>query len=221
MRGEEGGAWALATGAGKDATLALHRAREAGLHVPLAFSVVEGNTGRIRFHGTPEGLVRDQTEALGLELLTARTHPDDYEAVYRDLLSTLVARGFRGVVYGNVHLADVRGWYEERTSDAGLEHHEPLWGEPPARVVRAFVRAGFRAVVAGVDLSRGDPAWLGREMDEGLVRRIAEAGCDPCGEFGEYHTFVWDGPGFRSPVAHRWHEELERDGHRFLALEPV
>lgn len=210
--------YALSTGGGKDATLALHRARARGLEVPWAYSIHEGNTGRIRFHGTPASLVRAQAEALGLELLQAHTHPEDFESVYLDILDRWVSREAEGVVYGNIHLADVRGWYEERTRDRGLDHQEPLWGEDPGNLVREFIRAGYRAVVVGVHLEVGDPDWLGEELDERLVSEIEEAGADSCGERGEYHTFVWDGPLFRWPVPFRLGSRMEMDGHRFVDL---
>ena len=212
--------WALATGAGKDATLALHRARAAGLHVPYAFNVFEGNTGLVRFHGVPEALVRAQARALGLELVAGRTHPRDFPQVHAELLEELGRRGVQGLLYGNIHLADIQAWYQERSRAAGLEHREPLWGEDPTALVREFVAAGFRATVTGVNLELGDPGWLGRELDRELVEEVTAAGADPCGEYGEYHTFVWDGPGFRAPVPFRAGPALELEGHRFLELAP-
>lgn len=216
----EGGPWALATGAGKDATLALHRERARGLEIRYAFNVFEGNTGRVRFHGTPEALVRAQAEALGLELVAGHTHPRDFPTVHAALLEALGGRGVQGLVYGNIHLADVEAWYQERSDAAGLAHREPLWGEDPAALVREFLEAGFRATVTGVNLDNGHPDWLGRKLDEELVEAVEAFGADPCGEYGEYHTFVWDGPDFRRPVSFRAGAVLEREGHRFLECRP-
>lgn len=217
---DETGPWALATGGGKDATLALYRARTAGLRVPFAFNVFEGNTGLVRFHGVPEALVRAQAEALGLDLVAGHTHPRDYPQVHRALLDELRDRGTRGLLYGNIHLADVQAWYQERSRAAGLAHREPLWGEDPAALVREFIQAGFRTTVTGVNLEHGDPGWLGRELDRELVEEMEAAGVDPCGEYGEYHTFVWDGPEFRTSVGFRIGRTLELEGHRFLELAP-
>lgn len=210
--------WALATGAGKDSTLALHRARAAGLNVTHAFTVYEGNSGLVRFHGTPVALVEAHAAALGLELLAAHTHPDDFETVFAALLDRLVERGVGGVIFGNIHLADVRGWYEERTTGRGLQHHEPLWDDPPGVLVRDFVTLGYRATVVGVDLARGLPEWVGREVTHEWIAEVEAYGADPCGEYGEYHTFVHDGPGFSSPVGFKTGAPLEMEGHRILAL---
>ena len=217
---ETGPLWALATGAGKDATLALHRARRQGRDVRYAFNVYEGSTGRVRFHGTRAELVEAHGRALGLEVLLDHTHPRDYEPVFLGMLDALKERGVDGVIFGNLHLEGVREWYEERTTAAGLHHLEPLWGDDPGRVAREVVAVGYRAVVVSVDLERGDPAWLGRELDADLVADLEARGADPCGEHGEYHTFVWDGPELDEPVAFRKGEEVEIEGHRLLDLIP-
>lgn len=211
-------AYALATGGGKDAALALHRARAEGLDVTHAFNVYEGNTGRVRFHGTRRELVAAQAAALDLELVSAHTHPRDFDDVFRDVLESLTKGGLGGVVFGNVHLDDVRAWYQERTTAAGLKHVEPLWGADPAELVQDVVAVGYRAIVVSVDLERGRPEWLGRELSLALIREIEKTGSDPCGEHGEYHTFVWDGPEFRRPVPVVRGDEVEMEGHRLLDL---
>ncbi len=215
------GPFALATGAGKDATLALHRARALGWEVPVAFNVWEGSSGRVRFHGIPRELVGEHASALDLRLLDDHTHPDDFETVFGRMLERLVREGVVGVVYGNVHLEGIRSWYEERTTAAGLEHREPLWGDPPGELVREFVDLGYGATVVSVDLERGDPGWLGRELDRELVEELEARGCDPCGEHGEYHTFVHDGPLFRRSVQVESAGTVEMEGHRLLDLTPV
>lgn len=212
------GPWALATAGGKDATLALHRARSAGREVRWALNIFEGNSGLVRFHGTPEVVLRAQTLALGLDPIFDRTHPRDFDQVLTDLLDDLRGRGACGVIFGNLHLTEIRDWYAARVAAAGLAHLEPLWGVSPMEVARSVVEEGFQARVISVNLERGDAAWLGQELDEELLGRFQEAGIDPCGEQGEYHTLVVDGPPFPSPLEVAWGEPLEREGHRFLIL---
>lgn len=210
--------YALSTGAGKDATLALHRARADGLDVTHAFSVYEGNSGRIRFHGTRMELVEAHAAALELELVSDHTHPREFEEVFTGTLERLRDLGIGGVVFGNVHLEEVRAWYEERTRAAGLKHVEPLWGLDPGELVQDVISLGYRATVVSVDLEKAPAEWLGQEVSLGLLRELGERGLDPCGEHGEYHTFVWDGPEFRRPVWTRRGEEVEMEGHRLLDL---
>lgn len=213
--------WALATGAGKDATLALHRARAEGLDVAVGFNLYDGETDRVAFHGTPIRLVRAHCEALGLEPVLAPTEPGRFEAAFEGMLERLGGMGVGGVVFGNIHLEDVRAWYEERTTGAGLLHREPLWGGAPDRLVREVLELGYRALVVSVDLDRGDPGWVGRPLDADLVDEMAARGVDPCGEHGEFHTFVYDGPEFRRPVPVATGEMVEMHGHRLVDLSPA
>lgn len=208
--------WALATAGGKDATLALHRARAQGMEVRWALAIFEGNTDLIRFHGTSRGLLEAQARALGLEPCFGSTHPADFEAALGERLEVLVRAGATGVIFGNLHLADIRDWYEARVRAHGLEHREPLWGQAPEQVVRDVVTEGFRARIVSVNLEMVPTRWLGRALDLPLMEEFRDHGIDPCGERGEYHTFVHDGPGFRVPVALRSRGWEEREGHRYL-----
>ena len=223
-RGAGGGAgtrYALSWSGGKDSTLALDRARRAGLDVALLFNIYEGSTGRVRFHGVRRELIEAQADSLGLDLVMAHTHPADYETVFLGVLDELGARGIGGVVCGNIHLADIRAWYEERVTGRGLEYVEPLWGGGPADLVREFLDRGFRTRIASVDLARGRREWVGAELTPALAAAIAGAeDVDAAGERGEYHTFAFDGPLFRHPVAHRVAGTVEMEGHLLAELLP-
>lgn len=201
--------------------MALHRARASGLDVAVGFNLFDEESGRVAFHGTRRELVRRQCEALELEPLLVPVGKEGFEPAFLETLARLVASGVSGVVFGNVHLEDVRTWYEERTTASGLLHLEPLWGEEPIVVVSEVVGLGYRARVVSVDLELGDPSWLGRDLDDALVREILRSGADPCGEKGEYHTFVHDGPAFRRPVEARTGEVVEMKGHRLQDLLPA
>lgn len=223
-RGPSGPAHAVAWSGGKDSTLALHRARTAGLRVTTLASVVDGESDRIPYHGTRADVLRAQASALGLDLALARTGTDrGFEEAFTGLLEELAADGVAGMVFGNVHLADVRAWWEKRVSAAGLEHVEPLWGGDPGRLVREYVQLGYRSRVVSVLLdSPADPAWLGRELDRELVEEMAaRPELDPCGERGEFHTVCRDGPLFLEPVELRAGDTSEVEGHRILDLAPA
>src|SRR5690348_4624410 len=139
------------------------------------------------------------------------------EARLVEVLGQLRAEGYAGVVLGDIHLADVRAWYEERVLAAGLEHVEPLWGDAPAALLDEFVATGGRAVVTCVDLERLDESWLGRVVDPAFARDISSLDVDACGENGEYHTFAYAGPAFGRPVA--WVTRERRREGRFLQLD--
>ncbi len=188
---------------GKDSALALMRARAKGLDVSRLLNFYDPATDRVRFHATRSDLIRAQAGAIGIELRQLGTPWERYEATFRDMLAELKREGFAGVVFGDIHLADVRAWYEERVRAAGLAHVEPIWGEAPAALVAEFVASGSRAVITCCELPKLDETWLGRIIDERFVDDIRGLPIDPAGENGEYHSFTFAGPLFRSPVPGR------------------
>jgi len=99
-------------------------------------------------------------------------------------------RGVRGILFGNIHLADVREWYETRTTGRGFKHLEPLWRGSPRELIREFLARGYRTLLVSVDLKQGDAGWVGTEFDSALIEKIeARSTVDVCGERGEYH--IW------------------------------
>jgi len=204
---------------GKDGTLAMDRARRSGLDIRYLANIYEGSTGRVRFHGVRHELIARQAEALGLELVSAHTTPDAFEPVFLRTLQALKQRGCDGVVFGNIHLADVRAWYEERVLAAGLDHVEPLWGDTPIELIHEVVERGYRALLVAVDLKQNAAPFLGRELDADLLTEIGiTEDLDACGERGEFHTYVFDGPTFKKPIPFTKGPTVEIDGHRFVDL---
>ena len=202
---------------GKDSALALWRARKRGLQVDWLVNVYDRATERVRFHATPIAAIARQAEAAGVALVRVPTDWPTFDASLRETFDALVQQGCSGLIFGDIHLADVRGWYEERTRAAGLEHVEPLWGEPPATLLSEFVGIGGRAVITCVETAKLDESWLGRVIDDTFAHDIAATGIDPCGENGEYHSFAYSGPFFDHPVA--WRAGHRRDDGRFAQLD--
>jgi uncharacterized protein (TIGR00290 family) len=213
--------YALMWSGGKDSFLALARARRDGLGVATLVNIYDQPSGRVRFHATRHELIAAQAFALGLRLHQHATHPDAYERTFRGALAQLAGSGHAGVVFGNIHLADVRAWFEERVRAAGLDHVEPLWHGDPHALLGEFIDGGGRAVVTCVELARLPAAWLGRTLDEAFATDIARRpGVDAAGERGEYHTFVYDGPLFQRPVPWRPGAIHEEQGFAQLELIP-
>ena len=206
---------------GKDSALALQRASAGGLQVTRLINFFDTASGRVRFHATRADMIGAQALALGIQLRAIGTSWPAMEARLSEELATLREEGFAGVVLGDIHLADVRNWYETRVRAAGLEHVEPLWGEPPGQLVREFVESGGRAVITCVDLSRLDQSWLGRIIDEAFLDEIRGTGADPCGEDGEYHSFAFQGPVFARPVNWRAGESRSESGFCQLDVLPL
>ena len=202
--------------------LALDRAGRQGLDVSYLFNIYEGISGRVRFHGIRAELIAAQAESIGIPLVQDFNHPDAYETVFLRILNRLHDEGIGGIIFGNIHLADIRAWYEERVTGLGLRHVEPLWGEPGLQLAREVIDRGYIARVVSVDLARTPEAWLGRILDGRLLEEIAaRPEIDPCGEQGEFHTFVEDGPLFREPIAIHPGPRVEMEGHGLIEMIPV
>lgn len=202
---------------GKDSALAVTRARARGLSVDTLLCFHDAATGRVRFHATRVELIRAQAAAIGADLRPIGTTWEGFDLALRAALGALAAEGFAGVVFGDIHLADVRAWYEKRVCGAGLEHVEPLWGERPAALLAEFVAGGGRAVITCCETAKLDAAWLGRVIDERFLTEVTGLPIDPCGENGEYHSFAFAGPLFARPL--RWRPGERRGENGFVQLD--
>lgn len=123
-------------------------------------------------------------------------------------------------MFGDIHLVDVRAWFENRVKAAGLEHIEPIWSEEPAQLIREYVEIGGRAVITCVDLSWLDSSWLGRIIDERFLDEIGTTQADPCGENGEFHSFAFQGPVITHRVSWRPGGRRSESGSTQLDLLP-
>lgn len=193
--------YALMWSGGKDSALALQRARRSGLDVARLISFYDSATRRVRFHATRVEMLEAQAVSIGVGLHAIPTSWPEMEASLDRELGLLREEGFAGVIFGDIHLADVREWYETRVMAAGLEHVEPIWGEPPQELLAEFISSGGRAVLTCVELARLDESWLGRITDAQFAADVQEVGVDACGENGEYHSFAFAGPVFKRQVS--------------------
>ena len=206
--------YAVCFSGGKDSMLALDRAVRAGLCVARLATLYDAASERVRFHAVPIAVMRAQAAALSLPLSLYPTTPATFEGVFLSALDELRSEGFGGLIFGDIHLADVRAWYEERVRAAGLEHVEPIWGEPPGQLVREVLTRGYTAVLTCIEAAKTEPAWLGQPLSPPLIAAFEQRGIDPCGEYGEYHTLVTDGPLFRVPLPVRFGlVHVDRDSH--------
>ncbi len=203
---------AISWSAGKDSCLALLRAREAGLEVRTFLTMCDPD-GTTKSHALAPALVAAQVAALGGVWRPAVAGPGEYGAVFARELHALRAAGHTHLVFGDIDLQAHRDWLEPACAQAGLAALFPLWGEPRAALAREVVARGIRALLVCVDARRLDAAFCGADYDAALLDRLP-AGVCPCGEEGEFHTFVWDAPGFAAPLA------LRRSGRRTVASRP-
>jgi uncharacterized protein (TIGR00290 family) len=213
---------------GKDSMLALHRALDAGYRVEALLAMFDESGDRLRSHAVPPRLMQAQAAALGIPLVMAAASWADYQAVFTARLRAFAARGLTHGLFGDIDLQPHRDWEEQVCAAAGLTAVLPLWQQPRLTLVQELLALGYRARVVCVDARFLDASFCGREFDAGFIADLP-AGVDACGENGEFHTFVFDGPRFVQPVAHRvvrivdHRTELPAPGRWFvaeLAAEP-
>lgn len=228
---------------GKDSALALRLARgRADLEIAGLLTTFSEEFDRVSMHGVRRELLEAQAQALGLPvwkvfLPTPRKDAacalpppagqqgfvsfasnDVYEEKMIEAFERARREGIEAIVFGDIFLEDLRAYRERLLGRAGLRGIYPLWGRPTRELMEEFIAHGFRAVVVCVDAARLDASWAGRPLDARFLAELPE-GVDPCGENGEYHTFVFDGPGFSRPVALSHGETVSRDPFCFRELE--
>ena len=178
---------------------------------------------RVTMHGVRRALIEAQAEALHLSLTPIHLPPEPANGVYdarmREILGSLQDQGISTIATGDVSLEDVRQYREERLHEIGMALLTPLWGSAHEALVRRFIDDGFEAVTVCVSAQHLDASFLGQALDEAFLARLP-ADADPCGENGEYHSFVHDGPLFASPIAVELGEVVARNGHCYQDLIP-
>ena len=193
--------------------LALIAARKAGVDVRAMLSMFDETGMRNRSHGIPRPILAAQAQALNLELIAPAASWADYESQFVAALKALQGRGFAQIVFGDIDLQAHRDWEEKVCAQSGLAARLPLWGADRAALAQEVLATGIRAMVVCVDSRFLDDTFCGREFDAQFLRDLP-AGVCPCGENGEFHTFVFDSPLMRRPL------EIAVEGFRTYVSAP-
>jgi uncharacterized protein (TIGR00290 family) len=209
---------------GKDSCLALQRVLvRPDLRVEALLTTLTADFDRISMHDVRRELLEEQAKALGLSLeqvlISKNATNDEYEAKMGEALARYRARGIQTVVFGDLFLEDIRAWRERLLAKHGMRGLYPVWGLDTAALIRDFIDQGFKAALVCIDPQKLAPAFAGRVIDHALLADLP-ANVDPCGENGEFHTFVFDGPIFKTPVRFSFGEKVCRDSFWFCDLIP-
>ena len=210
---------------GKDSARALYEARLDGQYDIVALlTTATRDFNRVSMHGVRIPLIEEQAKALGLELekifVSAGASDDEYDQQMRQKLGAFKTRGISCVLFGDIFLEDLRQYREDRLAEVGLKAVFPIWDRDTAELTSEFVEMGFKAVTTCVDSRVLDESYVGRVIDGPFISSLP-AGVDPCGENGEFHSFVYDGPLFDSPVKFRTADKVLREGFYFCDLVPA
>jgi len=211
---------------GKDSSLTLHELRKDGKYeVATLLTTLTRDYDRVCMHGVRSILLEQQAESLGLPLekifISKNASNEEYESRMREVLERYRAEGVCGVVFGDVFLEDLRKYREEKLSQVGMKGLFPIWKRDTAELACAFIDLGFEAIVTCADSNLLDSTLVGRPFDEQFLSTLPEA-VDPCGENGEFHSFVSDGPIFQWQIPHTTGEVVLRDnGFYYCDLVPA
>jgi len=204
---------------GKDCCLALYRAVRSGLEVRRLANMVTEDGTMSRSHGVAAYVIRAQAEALGIPIMQQAAADDDYEAEFRKMLRAFSGEGITGGVFGDIDFNAHREWIERVCGESRMDFHLPLWLESQRGLMNEFIDAGFESVVVAAKSEFFGEDVLGRTVDRDFLACLdGIAGMTPCGEAGEYHTLVIDGPLFKKRLEITESRKTERDGTLFLEI---
>jgi uncharacterized protein (TIGR00290 family) len=211
-------AW-LSWSSGKDSAFALHEVRRAGdLDVVGLLTTVTTAFSRVAMHGVRDSLLDRQATATGLPVhkvgIPSPCSNADYEQLMAAALTRAISDGVTHIIFGDLFLEDIRAYRERMLAPLGLTPVFPLWQRDTRALAHSMIDAGLRAHLTCIDPRRLDRRFAGRVFDESLLAELP-ADVDPCGENGEFHTFVFAGPMFSHPLAVRTGEVVDRDGFVF------
>jgi uncharacterized protein (TIGR00290 family) len=205
----------LSWSGGKDSALSLYTLRQMNEHdVTALLTTVTREYDRVSMHGVRRALLHQQAEAVGLPVLEVFLTPGaangEYEQHMAAVLTAYQAQGVEGVAFGDIFLEDLRTYRETNLAKLDLGAVFPVWKRDTRELAQTFLDLGFKAVVTCVDTHVLDASFAGRTIDDAFLRALPDS-VDPCGENGEFHSFVFDGPIFAHPIPFTLGELVLRD----------
>ena len=209
---------------GKDSCMALYEIqRTRSYEVAALLTTVTSDYDRISMHGVRRVLLEAQAESLGLWLhqayISKGATNDEYEARMKEALLLYQEDGISSVVFGDLFLEEIKEYREQLLGTIGMKGVFPIWKRDTSEIVRSFIELGFKAIVTCVDSKVLDMSFAGKLIDDQFLSSLPR-GVDPCGENGEFHTFVYSGPLFKEEIRFKTGESVSRDGFYFCDLLP-
>lgn len=201
---------------GKDSCFALHEAILNGYNISYLLNFISKESKKVRFHGTEAKLIQLQAKAIGIPLLQKETSWDEYERDFKNAIKSI--DGVRGMVFGDIHLQEHKDWTDRVCKELGIESVEPLWGKDPEMIFLGFLDRGFEATIVSVKSDLFDKSWLGQKINKDFLKYLKKNNIDICGENGEYHTFVTNGPLFKKKIKISVNEMIRKENHLILNI---
>ena len=203
---------------GKDSCLAYYKAVNLEYTVSYLLNTISQEYKRVRFHGTKDTLIQAQAQALGIPLLQKETTAENYEQEFKDAIRSVIPEGIEGVVFGDIY-PHMRVWADKICGDLGIQAIEPLCGRNSEEILLDFIDSGFETIVVATQANLLGEEWLGRKIDKLFLNDVKRLkSIDVCGENGEYHTLVIDGPIFKQRINIKKSQKTLRNGYWFLDI---
>ena len=213
---------AVSWSGGKDSCFSLYRATSSGLQPCFLLNMVNRDAKRSMSHGLDPKLIAAQAEVLEIPILQRETTWDTYEQDFKEAVAELKQQGVDGIVFGEIDIEGHKNWVERVCVELEVIAILPLWGDKPHTLLNEFLQAGFEAIVVSAKAEFFGDEWLGKRMSQDFIGELSrlheEFNLHPCGEQGEYHTFVTDGPIFKRRIKIIDSHKVLREGYRFLDI---
>ena len=207
---------------GKDSCFACYQAAEGGLKVRYLVNMLNEDGKRSWIHGLSTELLEMQSQAIGIPLVQRRSTMATYETDFKEVILALKKEGISGGVFGDIDLEEHREWVNRICQQADITPHLPLWGLAQEKILRDFIGLGFEAIIVVAKADLFTEEWLGRKVDLDFLSHLSQleqkSDITLCGEAGEYHTFVIDGPLFKQRVEILEASTVLREGYWFLDI---
>jgi len=205
---------------GKDSALACYMAENTGIDVKVLLHMMTEDGKRGRSHGIDAMLIKRQADSMGRTIIQRKTTWEDYENNFRDALRCIKNKGISSGIFGDIDIKEHRDWVEGVCKDEEVTPFLPLWLKDRVELMETFLKKGFKAIVVAVNKRYLDETWLGRRIDDGFIEDLKRCrGVHLCGEHGEYHSFVHDGPIFKRPVDFTIAGIYRTDDYAFLEVK--
>lgn len=209
---------------GKDSCLACYKAMQEGYNIKYLINFLSKEYKRCCFHGVDPKLIELQAEALKIPLIQREVSSEmgDYEKEFKNTVLEFKQEDIKNMVFGDIFLLDHESWVERVCSEIGVKALEPLWQRPPLEIIREFIDTGFKTIIVSAHAEKLGEEFIGQCIDHNLVDKLLAKNVCPCGENGEFHTLVVDGPIFEKEIQIIKSETILKEGfwkHWFLDIK--
>lgn len=199
---------------GKDSCLACYKVIKQGYQVKYLLNFISKESKRCCFHGLEAKLINLQAESIGIPLIQKEVTADmqEYEQEFKAAVSELKTHGIKAMVFGDIYLDEHKSWVDRVCGDLGIRPIEPLWNSPSSVILKEFIDFGFKAVIVSAQADKFGEDFVGKEVTRELLSELELKNICPCGENGEFHTFVVDGPIFKRRIEILESEPVLKEG---------